>query len=604
MTTSDSPNRQHGISRRTLLGGVGATAAAGALYAAHRSGGLVFAQEGETQIPATPEALGPTMPPEYDKYAGDWPMQNGNLANTRTSTASKINSGNVGDLGIAWTAPLKAPGTYGAMTSAPVVLGDTIYVVDMQSNIIVLDKKTGKVKWTKEYNVPTIGPNGLIVAYGNVYSVLGDTAEVVCINADTQEDVWRARLSNNLGEGIDMAPLVYDNTVYVSTVPGNSIVFYRGGQKGIFYALDASSGNTIWQWDTTTDDLWGNGRVNSGGGLWNPPAVASDGMLYLAVANAAPYPGNSEFPNASSRPGNNDYANNLVALDPTNTQVTWHVNLKRDDNYDLDTQLSPMICPTKIGGENVDVIVVSGKNGYVIGVERLSGVPLWKIPVGRHQNETVETIPQGQEIRVFPGTLGGVETCLAYSNNVVFAAVLNWGTSYNSTSIAGGLSLDLSDATGQLVAIDVTNGQILWQVDMPTAILGAATIANDVVFTGGLDGVIRGYNVADGSPVLAVMGTAGINAPPALSEDYLFFPTTAAYIESPDSTHIDKPSFAIVAMKLGASQKPTAAAGMGQQTDPGSTPAAGSSIAPNASNEATPVTGPNAAPSPSDTPSS
>ncbi len=107
----------------------------------------------------------------------------------------------------------------------------------------------------KEYSIERVGPNGLTIAYGNVYSVLGDTAEVVAVSVQTQEEVWRVRLSNNIGEGIDVAPIVYDNTVYVSTVPGNTTVFYRGGQKGIFYALDASSGHTIWQWDTATDDL-------------------------------------------------------------------------------------------------------------------------------------------------------------------------------------------------------------------------------------------------------------------------------------------------------------------------------------------------------------
>ncbi len=553
MTHADESKNRPVVSRRSLVGGTGALAA-GALVTTALLKSDAVAQEGETQVPATPVALGPAMPPEYTDYANDWPSQNGNLSNTRASASTTIDSSNVTTLGVAWSYPLNVAGTYGAFTAAPIINGNTIYLVDMQSNLYAIDKTTGETLWTKEYNIGTVGPNGVTVAYGNLYSVLGDTAEVVAVNVETQEEVWRIKLSNNIGEGIDIAPIVYDNTVYVSTVPGNSTVFYRGGQKGIFYALDASSGSTIWQWDTTTDDLWGNARVNSGGGLWNPPAIDTDtGMIYLAVANAAPYPGNAEFPNASSRPGQNDYVNNLVEIDPTTASVQWNVNIKPGDNYDLDNHLSPIIVNTEIGGAPVTLIITSGKHGYVAAVDTNVGNTVWKIPVGTHQNENVEEIPEGQSIEVFPGTLGGVETCMAYADGTVFAAVLNWPSTYTSTSLDLSGGLDLTDATGDLVAIDVTNGQIKWQVSVPTGLLGAATVANDVVFTGGLDGVIRAYNTADGTPLWSVTGTAGINAPFAISEDYLIVPTTAAYIASPDSNMTGPSGLAVHAFKLGAS---------------------------------------------------
>ena len=552
MTTVDDSNTTPIVSRRTVVAGTGALAA-GALVASALLKSDAVAQEGEVQVPATPVALGPAMPPEYTDYANDWPSQNGNLSNTRASASTTIDSSNVATLGVAWSYPLNVAGAYGALTSNPIINGNTIYLVDMQSNHYAIDKTTGETLWTKNYDIGCVGPNGVTVAYGNLYSILGDTAEVVAINVQTQEEVWRVKLTNNIGEGIDIAPIVYDNTVYVSTVPGNTTVFYRGGQKGIFYALDASSGHTIWQWDTTTDDLWGNGRVNSGGGLWNPPAIDTDtGMLYLAVANAAPYPGNAEFPNASSRPGQNDYVNNLVEIDPTTASVQWHVNIKPDDNYDLDNHLSPIIVDTEIGGAPVKLVITSGKHGYVAAVDTNIGNTIWKIPVGTHQNENVEVIAEGQELEVFPGTLGGVETCMAYADGTVFVPVLNWATTYTSTGVAGGLTLDLSNATGDLVAIDVTNGQIKWQVTVPTGLLGAATVANDVVFTGGLDGVIRAFNTADGTPLWSVTGTAGINAPFAISEDYLIVPTTAAYIASPDSNMTGTAGLAIHAFKLGS----------------------------------------------------
>ena len=305
------------------------------------------AQAQETQVPATPVALGPATPPEAD-VATDWFTENKNFAMDRNASDSAINSSNVGDLAVAWHYALDAAGGYGMITMNPLVSNGVVYIQDMANNVHAVDFATGEQIWRTDFNTTTVGPNGLSIGYGVVAAGLGDPAEVVAVDAATGAELWRTDLSANMGEGIDMAPLIFDNTVYVSTVPGNTNVFYRGGQKGIFYALDITSGHTIWQWDTTTDNLWGNARVNSGGGLWHPPAVDADGHLYLGVANAAPYPGNTEFPNATSRMGDNDYANSLVKLNPVTGSVDWYINIKPHDLFDLDNQLSPMLATATI----------------------------------------------------------------------------------------------------------------------------------------------------------------------------------------------------------------------------------------------------------------
>src|SRR5262249_44285302 len=151
---------------------------------------------------------------------------------------------------------------------------------------------------------PTEGPNGVAIGYGMLYGSLGNTSEAFAINAANGQVVWRVKLSNNDQTGIDMVPTVYNNVVYVSSVPGNAGRFYRGGGKGILYALDAGTGTELWEFDTTTNNLWGNARINSGGGLWYPPSVDDQGNIYFGVGNAAPWPGvvvdGTPWPNGSS----------------------------------------------------------------------------------------------------------------------------------------------------------------------------------------------------------------------------------------------------------------------------------------------------------------
>ena len=351
---------QSELSRRKVLG-VGSAAIAAALLGVRLTGNSSAKQESpEKQVPATPVALGPTVPPEIES-TNDWVTEGKNLAMTRDASDSAINADNVNTLGLAWSYPLDAVAGFGNITSNPIVSGDTVYLIDMQSNIHAVSKETGERLWRTDFTVPTVGPNGLAIGYGMIAGVLGDTAAVVLLDAKTGEQVWMTDLSSNMGVGVDMAPLIYDNTVYVSTVPGNNNVFYRGGQKGIFYALDISSGHVIWQWETTTDNLWGNARVNSGGGLWHPPSVDENGAFYLGIANAAPYPGNKQFPNATSRPGDNDYADSLVKLDPTTGSVPWYINVKPHDLFDLDNQLSPVLTTATIDGAERKVVLSTGK---------------------------------------------------------------------------------------------------------------------------------------------------------------------------------------------------------------------------------------------------
>jgi outer membrane protein assembly factor BamB len=472
--------------------------------------------------PATPTALGPAIPPELTEYAADWPAPMGNLAGTRAAAQAAITAANVAQLEVAWRVPIAATSPYGGMSATPLIVGDAVYVQDLRSNVFALARSDGTQRWEHRYDITSIGPNGLAIGYGRLYGTIGDTAEVFALDATTGTEIWRVRLSQHGGEGVDMAPTVYNNTVYVSTVPGNSPSFYGGGRKGILYALDAKTGTTLWQFDTTTDNLWGNPRINSGGGLWEPLSVDASGNLYFGTGNPAPVPGvvafGTPYPNGSSRPGPNDYANSLVSLDPTTGAIRWHHNAKPHDLFDLDFQLTPILVTLPIHGTPTKVAIGGGKTGTVIACNADTGAVLWQTKVGKHQNDELQDIPLGQAVEVFPGPLGGVETPMAYADGVVFVPVVNLGLSYKATAIDFA-SLDLAHGTGALVALNASDGSVKWQVDLPAMDVGAATVANDVVFTATLDGEFRAYATATGAPLWSYQAGAGINAPPAIAGD-------------------------------------------------------------------------------------
>lgn len=515
----------------------------------------VTEQDVETAA-ATPEPALPTVPPEMEQFANDWPMAQGNYAATRAAASTTIDSSNVNELGVAWSLPLDASSGYGAITSNPIVLGDTIFLIDNAGNVQSVDRETGEVRWRNDYNVSTIGPNGVAVGYGYLISVLGDTAEVLCLKPETGEEVWRFQLANHNALGITMAPLVFDGYIIVSTEPGgNTKGVYQGGAEGIVFCLDIETGVTLWQWNTVEDDAWGNFRLNSGGGLWYPPSVdVETGVLYMGIGNAAPWYGLPEYPNASSRPGPNDYANSLVALDPNAGRVLWHLNLKPHDLFDHDNQQTPILADItrEEDGSVVKFVFSGGKHGFVSGVDRTSGIELWKVAVGRHQNDSVSEL--GDEIvTVFPGVQGGVQGPMAYKDGVVYAAVLNASTGFSAAGFDYS-TFDLTTSTGNVVAIEALTGQILWNVDVPIGIAGPGpTIANDLLFTGGLDGIIRAYALKDGSLVWSYQAPAGLNAPYAIAGDLLLVPAGTFILPSADTQEtVSELKPALLAFKVGA----------------------------------------------------
>jgi len=272
-----------------------------------------------------------------------------------------------------------------------------------------------------------------------------------------------------------------------------------------------------WTFDTVKGDLWGHPEVNSGGGAWYPPAVDERrGLVYLGVANPAPFPGTPEYPNGTSRPGDNLYTDSLVALDLETGALRWHHQVTAHDIFDRD-QVHALIARAR----GKDVVVSAGKSGVLVGLDPTSGKVRWRREVGRHENDDLTAL-NGPTV-VYPGTYGGVLTPPATADGVVYAAVVNAPATLRPDETAY-FGAELGTADGEVVAVDARTGRVRWSTAVPGDPLGGATVVGDLVFTALLDGTVLALDRKRGEIVRSWTLGGPINGWMAALDDLLIVP--------------------------------------------------------------------------------
>jgi alcohol dehydrogenase (cytochrome c) len=445
-------------------------------------------------------------------FTGD-ALANVDLASTR-AVQSKINSGNVTELEEVWANPIAGTGVYGSYASTPVIANGVIYSQDLESNVQAIDLESGAVLWTKKWESVSHGPNGLAVADGHVYGAT--SSEAFALDQKTGKAVWQVELEG----AVDMAPGVNDGRVYVSTVPETPAAEYEAGQVGTLWVMDGKTGKKLWHWDTVPKSLWGKPKVNSGGGLWYPPSFDGKGFVYAGTGNPAPLPGAPGEPWGSSRPGSNLYADSMVKLDPKTGKLLWYYQETPHNIYDWDFQNSPII--TKAGGK--EVAIGSGKSGYVVAVDVKTGKPVWRTAVGKHNghDNDPEYAMRGEYDKiktgeVFPGQIGGVVALAAADSKRIYVPVVN----HSMTLINGEEVTEESEATGEVVALDLATGKIDWKAEMSQPAYGSLLVSNDVLFATTADGAIHALDTAKGGEVWQAALPSGTNAGVMVDGDML-----------------------------------------------------------------------------------
>jgi alcohol dehydrogenase (cytochrome c) len=526
-----------------------------------------------TTVPAraAPPAAAPVVADTSANFApndppGEWRRAGRDYAGTRFSTLDQVDTTNVTRLKIAWTF---ADGTLNGHEAAPLVLGNTMYLVTPFPNIsyaLDLSAPGAPIKWSHRPNpkplaigkacCDSVNRGGAFADGKFIYNLLD--MNTIAVDANTGREVWRTSLGDSRkGETMTMAPLIIGNKVLV----GNS-----GGEMGVrgwVAALDVHSGKLLWRAYSTGSDAdvkigknfkpfydfmrgrdlgvssWPAGAWRQGaGGVWAWITYDPEtNLIYYGTSNPGP-----RVP--VQRPGYNLWTSAVFARDADTGEARWAYQFTPHDQWDYDGVNENVLVDMKIDGKMRKTLVHFDRNAYAYTIDRVTGEVIvaapfttqnWSLGIDMKTgmpkvNPAMQPRPNVKLERVCPPDLGGKDwQPSAYSprTGLFYAGIFDLCmdlTDHEQSYIPGtpydGMEMKRYPASkngnwSEFIAWDAAHGKKVWAVKEKFMIMsGVLTTAGDLVFYGTTDGWFRALDARSGKVLWSQKLGSGIIGQP------------------------------------------------------------------------------------------
>ncbi len=423
---------------------------------------------------------------------GDWITMNKDYSSQRYVDLDQITPGNVGALKEVCEVRLDEPGT-AVYTSGLLMVGRTLYVNTLRATYAI-DAATCDPIWRYEITFKK-APHGFASrgsGYWDGKLFFGTVdGQLIALDAGTGKPLWDVQNAIGPGEDFISAPIAWDGKVFIGIGVSDE------GIRGRFMAFDANTGKELWRWysiplgNEPGADTWHNPPAvpPAGGGFWASSSLdPTTGEVFAPVAN--PFPDYI----ASLRPGANLFTNTVVSLNTDSGKLNWYHQGVPHDQHDWDLGTSPILYRGRSG---TSMLAIAGKDGYVLGIDRVTKQLAFKTPGTTEANDgAYGTTP----VLVCPGTLGGAQwNGGAYDPNTgtLYTGMVDWCWYYfqyhdpkDPSHLIGTPTWNFSaPPRGQITAIDGESGDILWQYRAAGPVLaGLVPTKSGVLFAGDVRG--------------------------------------------------------------------------------------------------------------------
>lgn len=318
--------------------------------------------------------------------AVDWLSYGRTYDEQRFSPLDRINQGNIGSLGLAWSADMD---TARGQEATPLVIDGKIYITTAWSKAKAYDAVSGKLLWEFDPKVPgetavkaccDVVNRGL-AAWGDKLYLGTLDGRLIALDRATGRQVWSTvTVDQTKAYTITGAPRVINGLVLI----GNGGA--EMGVRGYITAYDAQTGKQVWRFYTVPDqpgknteeylkkaestwhgEWW---KLGGGGTVWDSMAYdpATD-LLYIGVGNGSPWNQSYRSPGG----GDNLYLSSVVAIRAKTGQYVWHFQETPGETWDFTASQHIMLADLEIGGKVRKVLMHAPKNGFFYVIDRVTG---------------------------------------------------------------------------------------------------------------------------------------------------------------------------------------------------------------------------------------
>jgi polyvinyl alcohol dehydrogenase (cytochrome) len=451
--------------------------------------------------------------------AAAWSSWGVTLDNTRfqTADAAGLTASDVPHLKLKWAFGFEV-GTL--MRSQPAVYGGRVFAAGPDGTVVSLDAATGCTYWSTAAVAQV--RSGIVVALRDDRPTVffGDASgQVYAIDALSGKPLWQIRADDHPAAMVTGTPAYFGGRLYV---PVSSYEEASGVDphyvcctfRGSLLALEGVTGRVVWK-TYTIAEVSKPGKPTrrgvstsgpSGAGIWSSPTLdPGRGIVYVTTGD-----------NYSDPPTETSDAVLALALDTG--RILWSRQITHSDAFNVScSRPDQATCPDSAGPDfdfgsspilvrptdGQRALILPQKSGmlYAVDPDRL-GKELWHSRVGNGS------------------WLGGIQWGAASNDSKIYVALSDVGLipteqlGSKNVDIWGkpvppGLTLDPQHGGG-MFAFRADNGERLWYTSpsacgerRPCSPAQSQAVSGipGIVFSGSMDGHLRAFSTADGTPI-------------------------------------------------------------------------------------------------------
>jgi alcohol dehydrogenase (cytochrome c) len=304
-----------------------------------------------------------------------WPTYNGDYSGRRFSPLTRITSGNVQQLSLAWMFRISGTGL-GAIKSTPLQVNGVLYFT-VPDHVWAVDGRSGRELW--HYQWQTTGGNHLgnrgVAIYEDWLYFETPDCYLISLNLKDGKERWRRQICD-----IDQ---FYYASVAPTVLKDHLIVGVSGDDfdiPGYISAHHPESGSLQWRWHTVPVkpgdpglESWPNEEMarHGGGMTWQPITYDPElNLIYVTTGNPQPVIAHK------NRPGDNLFTGSIVAVNADTGKMVWHFQSSPHDTHDWDSTQTAVLIDDEVNGRKRRLIAQAARNGHYFLLDRATGEAL------------------------------------------------------------------------------------------------------------------------------------------------------------------------------------------------------------------------------------